>query len=127
MMVLKTAFAKVCSTAMWQPVSSLISRVALLDEHREAKQIENIEKHLAAVAGTLKVLKASGASAEELRGLALSLQVPILQANLEAMLVARGLELRRRSSNAQLPPLPRPRSQTDAVIDSPDNSAPFRA
>lgn len=75
----------------WLIAVNFVKRVWSLDELREAKQIENMTKYLEAVAKTLAVMKKSGVPEDEIRQLALELNVPLIQANLEAMIIARGL------------------------------------
>jgi len=73
----------------WKLVTGFIAKVSTLPEAKEAKQIENMAKYLEAVAKQLTALKRAGVSEEKVRALAVELNVPLIQANLEAMLIAR--------------------------------------
>lgn len=73
----------------WKLVTGFVARVWTLSEAKEAKQIENMARYLETVAKQLTALKHAGVPGEELRKLAVSLNVPLIQANLEAMIIAR--------------------------------------
>lgn len=84
----------------WKVLCGFVSRVSLLNETREARQIENMTKYLQAVAKQLVVMKRSGCSEEVIRDLAIKLNVPVIQANLEAMIVARQFEVQKSAPDA---------------------------
>lgn len=73
----------------WKAICGFVSRVAMLNETREARQIENMTKHLESVSKSLSIMKRNGCPEDVLRKLAVDLNVPLVQANLEAMIVAR--------------------------------------
>lgn len=87
----------------WKLVTGFISKVSTIPEAKEAKRIENTEKYLIALAKQLSAMKKMGTPDEELRQLAESLGVPLLQANLEAMVIARQLSAPRPSQNPEQP------------------------
>lgn len=73
----------------WKVICKFVSKVSLLEETREARRIENMTKYLEAVAKNLSSMKRNGVSDEAIRALAVELNVPLIQANLEAMVIAR--------------------------------------
>ncbi|CAE6754804.1 hypothetical protein R69927_07811 [Paraburkholderia domus] len=73
----------------WKLISGFVYRVSLLAETREAKKIENMIKYLDGVSKTLTVLKKNGVPDEKIQELAIELNVPLIQANLEGMIIAR--------------------------------------
>lgn len=88
--LIKTAIIGIFSLRRyWKVLCGFISRVSLLNESRESKQLDNMAKYLDAVAKNLAVMKKNGCPEEEIRILARELNVPLIQANLEAMIIAR--------------------------------------
>lgn len=75
----------------WKVLCEFISQVSLLKEAREARQIENMAKYLEVVNKQLVSMKEMGCSDEDIKKLATELNIPLIQANLEAMLIARKL------------------------------------
>lgn len=73
----------------WKTICGFVSRIAMLNETREARQIENMARYLDVVSKSLSIMKRNGCPEEVLRKLAVDLNVPLVEANLEAMIVAR--------------------------------------
>ena len=73
----------------WKLIVGFVGRVALLNETREAKQVENMTRYLESVSKYLAVMRKNGCSDDEIRRYAVELNVPLIQANLEAMIVER--------------------------------------
>lgn len=73
----------------WKVLIGFLSRVSNLEVEREARQIENMKRYLEIVTEQLIVMKNAGCSETEIKKLAKELNVPLIQANLEAMIIAR--------------------------------------
>lgn len=84
----------------WKLATGYVERVWMLPEAKEAKQIENMARFLEAVAKQLTELKHAGVPDEELRRLAVQLNVPLIQANLEAMILVRQFSSQRKQSSS---------------------------
>jgi hypothetical protein len=75
----------------WLIVTKFVKRVSTIPGLVEKQQIENMDAYLRSLSKHMSELKRRGATDEELRFLAIQLSVPLIQANLEAMIVARRL------------------------------------
>ena len=75
----------------WKVIVGFLLRVSQIDQEREAKQIENMNAYLTVVAEQLEKMKSSGVSDDEVRKLAIELKVPLIQSNLEAMIINRNM------------------------------------
>ena len=73
----------------WRTICGFVSRIAMLNETREARRIENMAKYLDVVSKSLSIMKRNGCPDEVLRKLAVDRNVPLIEANLESMIVAR--------------------------------------
>ncbi len=73
----------------WKVICGFVAKVSMLDHAREFRQIENMTKYLEAVSKQLAAMKRAGVPQATIQGLAVSLNVPLIQANLEAMVIAR--------------------------------------
>ena len=89
---IKDAIASIANLKKyWKVLCKFVLEVSLLKEAKEARQIENMEKYLAVVGKQLALMKEMGCPEEDIQKLAKELNIPLIQANLEAMLIARKL------------------------------------
>lgn len=87
---LKAAMSRIIGLKRyWKAIVEFVSRIAMLNETREARRIENMAKYLDVVSKSLSIMKRNGCPEEVLRRLAVDLNVPLIEANLESMIVAR--------------------------------------
>ena len=87
---LKAAMSRIIGLKRyWKAICEFVSRIAMLNETREARRIENMAKYLDVVSKSLSIMKRNGCPEEVLRKLAVDLNVPLIEANLEAMIVTR--------------------------------------
>ena len=121
MPLIKAAISKIINLRRyWKLVTGFVVRVSTLPEAKEAKQIDNMAKYIDTVAKHLGTLKRSGVPDEQIRRLAVELNVPLIQANLEAMIIARTFSSKSATSNdtTEIEGQMRPVSNTDNTTNN---------
>ena len=88
----------------WKVIMGFISRVSLIEQHREEKQINNMKLYLSAVSDQIDIMKKMGRSEKEIQDQLSQLNVPLIQANLEAMIISRNLQYLSSGDKEDSPP-----------------------
>ena len=76
----------------WKVILGFVSRVSLIEQHREEKQIKNMKLYLSVVSEQIDIMKKMGFSDKEIQDQLSRLNAPLIQANLEAMIISRKLQ-----------------------------------
>ena len=103
-----TTITKLLSTATgatkWALAATkkFLERVSLLDQKKQAQEIENLNNYVKAVAGLLAQLKKAGATDQELLPLAEELLVPAAQTIVDGMKLLYHDKAKMRTSKARI-------------------------
>lgn len=90
---LESFIQKISSLKRYRKVIlGFLSRVSLIEQHREEKQISNMKLYLSAVSDQIDIMKKMGFSEKEIQEQLSQLNVPLIQANLEAMIISRKIQ-----------------------------------
>lgn len=80
----------------WKLICGFLEKVSLINEKREAYQIENSEKFLNSLAKIIVTMRENGCPEEEIQKIVMR-QHALIQANLEAMIIARQFNINTQS------------------------------
>lgn len=85
-------------------ILGFIFRVSLIEQNREEKQLKNMKLYLSVVSDQIDDMKKIGFSDKEIREQLSRLNVPLIQANMEAMIISRKLQYLKSGDQEKPPP-----------------------